>query len=42
VIQQGNERTAEEFRLLFDRAGFRMTSITPTKSPLCVVEAIGT
>jgi O-methyltransferase/methyltransferase family protein len=38
----GRERTAEEFRSLFDRAGFSLTKIVPTKSPLSVVEAIRT
>ena len=40
TLPGGRERTAEEFRALFDRAGFRMTSITPTKSPLAVIEAV--
>jgi hypothetical protein len=35
----GRERTEEEFRALFDRAGFRLTRIVPTKSPLSVIEA---
>jgi len=35
----GRERTEQEFRALFDRAGFDMTRIVPTPSPLCVVEA---
>jgi O-methyltransferase domain len=42
ALPGGRERTAEEFRALFDRAGFTMTSITPTKSPLCVIEAVRT
>jgi hypothetical protein len=36
----GRERMEEEFRALFDRAGFRLTRILPTKSPMCVVEAV--
>ena len=36
----GRERTAEEFRALFDRSGFELTKIIPTKSPLSVIEAI--
>ncbi len=36
----GRERTAEEFRALFDRSGFELTKIVPTKSPLSVIEAI--
>jgi hypothetical protein len=39
VLPGGRERTAEEFRSLLDRAGFSMTSITPTRSPVCVIEA---
>jgi O-methyltransferase/methyltransferase family protein len=42
VFPGGRERTAEEFRSLFDRAGFSLTKIVPTKSPLSVVEAIRT
>jgi hypothetical protein len=36
----GRERTAEEFRALFERSGFELTKIVPTKSPLSVIEAI--
>ena len=39
VLPGGRERTAEEFRALFDRAGFDLTSITPTRSSVCVIEA---
>jgi hypothetical protein len=35
----GRERTEDEFRALFDRAGFDLTRIVPTKSPLSVIEA---
>jgi hypothetical protein len=35
----GRERTEEEFRSLFDRAGFELTRVIPTRSPLSVVEA---
>jgi hypothetical protein len=38
----GRERTAEEFRALFDRSGFELTKIVPTKSPLSLIEAIRT
>ncbi|BBX06647.1 hydroxyneurosporene-O-methyltransferase [Mycolicibacterium aichiense] len=34
------ERTAEEYRALLANAGFRMTRVVPTASPLCVVEAV--
>jgi hypothetical protein len=35
----GRERTAEEFADLFARAGFELTRIVPTESPLSVIEA---
>ena len=36
----GRERSANEFRALFAGAGFEMTKIVATKSPLSVVEAV--
>lgn len=36
----GKERTAHEFRVLLDEAGFDMTQVVATKSPLSVVEAV--
>ncbi|MBI1762612.1 MAG: methyltransferase [Acidobacteria bacterium] len=38
VMLGGRERTAEQFRDLFQRAGFRLTRIVPTHSPMCVIE----
>jgi hypothetical protein len=38
VMPAGRERTAEEFRALFEKAGFELTRIVPTKSPLSVIE----
>ena len=35
----GRERTEEEFGALFKRAGFTLTRIVPTESPLSVIEA---
>ena len=35
----GRERTETEFAALFKRAGFELTRIVPTQSPLSVVEA---
>jgi hypothetical protein len=35
----GRERTEQEFTTLLDRAGFRMTRIVPTVSPISLVEA---
>jgi hypothetical protein len=40
VAPGGRERTADEFRTLFDRAGFDLARIVPTASPLCGVEAV--
>jgi len=40
VMNGGRERTAVEFRRLFDAAGLRMTRIIPTLSPLSVLEAV--
>lgn len=39
LMPGGRERSEEEFRALFARAGYRMTRIVPTKSPLSVIEA---
>lgn len=40
LLPGGRERSEEEFRSLFDRAGFRLTRIVPTKSPLAVIEGV--
>jgi ubiquinone/menaquinone biosynthesis C-methylase UbiE len=34
----GKERTEDEYRVLFERSGFRLRKVTPTKSAVCVVE----
>jgi hypothetical protein len=34
------ERTEPEYRALFERAGFRLTKIVPTRMPHSVLEAI--
>jgi hypothetical protein len=34
----GIERTTEEYKLLFEKAGFRLSSITPTASSVSVIE----
>jgi len=39
VMPGGRERTADEFRALFHRAGLTVTKIVPTKSPLSLIEA---
>jgi len=40
LIPGGRERTADEFAALFARAGFELTRIVPTASPLSVIEAV--
>jgi hypothetical protein len=39
LARGGKERTAAEFTKLFESAGLRLVSITPTHSPVCVIEA---
>ncbi len=34
----GSERTEEEYRALFERSGFRLSKVTPTRSAVCVIE----
>jgi len=36
----GRERTSAEYRQLLDRAGFRMTAIISTASPISIIEAV--
>lgn len=38
VLPGGMERTEEEYRLLFESAGFRLTKIVPTKTWISVIE----
>jgi hypothetical protein len=40
ALPGGEERTAEEYRTLLDKAGFRMTRVVPTATPVSVVEAV--
>jgi hypothetical protein len=40
MLPGGKERTEEEYRALFAGAGFRVTRVVQTKSPLCVIEAV--
>jgi hypothetical protein len=40
LMPGGRERSGDEFRALFAGAGFELTKIVPTKSPLSVVEAV--
>ena len=40
VMTGGRERTAAEYRALLARAGFEMTDVIQTKSPVSIVEAV--
>ncbi|HEX9761366.1 MAG TPA: methyltransferase [Candidatus Acidoferrales bacterium] len=40
ALPGGRERTEAEFAALFERAGFRLTRVAPTKSPFSVIEAV--
>jgi hypothetical protein len=39
LLPGGRERIEEDFAKLFERAGFRLTRVLQTKSPVCVLEA---
>lgn len=40
VMLTGRERTADEFGALFAKAGLRLSGVTPTHSPVVVIEAV--
>jgi hypothetical protein len=40
IVPGGQERTAAEYGALLDKAGFRLTVVVPTASPVSIVEAI--
>jgi hypothetical protein len=40
VMPGGQERTEAEYATLLDKAGFRLTRVVPTASPVSVVEAV--
>jgi hypothetical protein len=40
AIASGKERTEKELRELFATAGFKLTKMVPTKSPVCVIEGV--
>jgi hypothetical protein len=40
VTPGGQERTAAEYSALLDKAGFRLTRVVPTASPVSIVEAV--
>lgn len=39
LVQAGaRERTAAEYRKLYEQAGFRLTRVVPTASPMSLIE----
>ena len=40
LLPCGRQRTKQEYRELFAATGFKMSKVVPTKSPLCVIEAV--
>ena len=40
LMRGGHERTSTEYRTLLDAAGFKLTKIIPTRSPLSFIEAV--
>jgi hypothetical protein len=40
VVAGGQERTEREYDALFQAAGFNLTRIIPTRSPLSLIEAV--
>ena len=40
TVPGGEERTPSQYSALLDKAGFRMTQVVPTQSPVSVVEAV--
>ena len=40
VMNGGRERTRDEFSSIFAAAGFRLTSVTTTATPLCIIKGM--
>jgi hypothetical protein len=40
VVPGGQERTEEEYRTLFGKAGFRLSRIVPTQAEVSVIEGV--
>ncbi len=40
VMTGGRERTEEEYQVLLQKAGFQLTQVIPTPSPISVIEAL--
>ena len=38
IFPGGMERTEEKYRILFEQAGFQLSTVTPTASMISVVE----
>ena len=40
AMTSGRERTAKEYAELIEKAGFKLTNVIPTASPLQIIEAV--
>ena len=40
LVPGGQERTEDEYRVLLERAGLRLTRVVPTRTSACVIEAV--
>jgi hypothetical protein len=40
VLNYGRERTEAEFRDLYEAAGFQLTRVVPTTTPLSIIEGV--
>jgi len=40
LIPGGQERSQEEYRILLEKAGFRLTRVVPTRTSASIIEAI--
>ena len=40
LIPGGKERTEDEYRTLFDKAGFELTQVVPTSGEVSIVEGM--
>ena len=40
VVPGGEERTEDEYRILLEKSGFRLTRVIPTRTSASIIEAI--
>jgi hypothetical protein len=40
TVAGGQERTEQEYKMLLEKAGFRLTQVVPTNSAASIVEAV--